>query len=92
VRWTAAVAAVGLVAIVLTAALVAFVTQAASPDYTHLYWSLLPFAAVHTILVVAYAVWVHHWSRWIAVSFGTLALASFSEMTLRVCGWLNWGP
>jgi hypothetical protein len=64
----------------------AFISQASSPDYRWLFWSILPLAGFHFALVTVYCLQVRHWTRWIALSIAIITLAFLSEMILRV--WL----
>ena len=77
---------IALFAIVGTGLLTAFMSQASSPDYRRLFWSILPFALFHLCLVVGYFIRVRRWHRWLALGIGLLAGLAFAEMTLRV--WL----
>ena len=74
----------GFIFIVASGLLTAFVSQASSPDYRALLWSLAPFAAVHFVSVAIYFLRVHRWHRWLALAIGTLAGFGFVEMALRV--------
>jgi hypothetical protein len=76
----------GFFAVVLTGAIVAFYSQAASPDYRALWWMMLPYAVVHVAVLTAYVARVPRISRWLAVLIGAVAIHSFAELSLRV--WL----
>ena len=78
--------ALGFFAVVLTGAIVAFYSQAASPDYRGLWWMMLPYAAIHVVALTVYFVRVPYLSRWMAVIVGAVAMQSFAELSLRV--WL----
>ena len=73
-------------AVVLSGAIVAFYSQASSPDYRTLWWTMLPYAAVHVVAITFYFVRVPYLSRWVAVLVGVVAIQSFAELSLRV--WL----
>ena len=71
---------------ILSGVYVAFISQASSPDYRRLFWSIMPVALFHFAVAAFYFVLVRRWTRWVAFSFVVLVLAFFGEMTYRV--WL----
>ena len=73
-----------LVLVFLSGLFTAFMSQASSPDYLRLFWSILPIAVIHVVLAVAYFLKVAHWTRWGALCFAIIALGFVGEMTLRV--------
>lgn len=75
-----------LVLVFLSGLFTAFVSQASSPDYRHLFWSILPFAVFHFVLAGVYFSRARHWTRWGALGLAIIALVFFGEMILRV--WL----
>ena len=75
-----------LVLVFLSGLLTAFVSQASSPDYRRLFWSVLPVAVFHFALALVYFLRVRHWTRWGALGLAIVALGFLGEMTLRV--WL----
>jgi hypothetical protein len=79
-----AVAVFVLLLLFATGAYAGIASQASALDYRLLYMSVVPYAAVHSLLLVAYVAVVRHWSRWIALAFGAVALCSFGEFTWRV--------
>ena len=74
------------VLVFLSGLLTAFVSQASSPDYRRLFWSVLPVAVFHFALALVYFLRVRHWTRWGALGLAIVALGFVGEMTLRV--WL----
>lgn len=75
-----------LVLVFLSGLFTAFVSQASSPDYRRLIWSILPVAGFHLALALIYVLRVRHWTRWGALGLAIITMAFFGEMTLRV--WL----
>ena len=75
-----------LVMLFLSGLLTAFFSQASSPDYRRLFWSVLTVAVFHFTLALVYFLKVRHWTRWGALGLAIVALGFFGEMTLRV--WL----
>lgn len=75
-----------LVLVFLSGLFTAFVSQASSPDYHRLFWSILPFAVVHFVSAAIYFFGVRHWTRWGALVLAIVALGFFGEMTVRI--WL----
>lgn len=61
-----------------------FLSQASSPDYHQLFWSILPIAISQPFLAIGYFLCSRHWTRWIVVGITLVALAFFSEMNSRV--------
>jgi hypothetical protein len=61
-----------------------FVSHASSPDYRAMFWSLLPFAVIHSALAVYFFTHASVWGKSCLAVFSWLALFSFLEMTLRV--------
>ena len=78
--------AVALIFVFLSALFTAFGSQASSPDYHRLFWSILPFAEFHLALAGFYFCRVRHWTRWGALGLAFATLGFFGEMTTRV--WL----
>jgi hypothetical protein len=78
--------ALWFLALGLTGVLTAFYAQASSSNYQQLFWTIMPFAAVHCVMTAVYFVQIRDWSRWCAFAIGVIALISFGEMTFRV--WL----
>jgi hypothetical protein len=74
----------GFFAVVLTGWIVAFYSQASSPDYRALWWTMLFYAAIHLVALNLYFVRVPYFSRWLAVLVGVVAIQSFAELSLRV--------
>jgi hypothetical protein len=64
--------------------LTAFLSQAASPNYRHLFWFILPFFLVHLVTVALYFFLVRHWSRLILGIITVLAVCGVSECAFRV--------
>jgi hypothetical protein len=75
-----------LIVTVLLGIYTAFISQASSPDYRRLFWSLSPVAIVHLSFALGYFFWVRHWTRWVSSSVAIVVMAFYGEMTLRV--WL----
>ncbi len=75
-----------LVITVLFGLYTAFFSQASSPDYRRLFWSILPVALVHFTLALGYFFRMRHWTRWISLCVAIVVMAFYGEMTLRV--WL----
>ena len=75
-----------LIVAVLLGFYTAFISQASSPDYRRLFWSILPVALVHFILAFGYFFRMRHWTRWVDLGVAIVVMASFGEMILRV--WL----
>jgi len=73
-----------LIVVVLLGFYTAFSSQASSPDYRRLFWSILPVALVHFALAFGYFFRVHHWTRWISLGAAVVAIRFYGEMTLRV--------
>lgn len=67
--------------VLLSGIFTAFVSQTSSPDYQHLYWSILPVAAVHLSLSGVYVARVRHWTRFIALVVAVVTLGFLTEMT-----------
>jgi hypothetical protein len=76
----------GFFTVALTGAIVAFYSQAASPDYRGLWWMMLPYAVAHVAALAVYVARVPRLSRWLAVLIGAVAIQSFADLSLRV--WL----
>lgn len=64
----------------------ALISQASSPDYRRLFWSILPVALIHFTLAFGYFFRVRHWTRWISLCIAIVVVAFYGEMALRV--WL----
>ena len=75
-----------LIVVVVFGLYTALISQASSPDYRRLFWSILPVAIVHFTLAFGYFFRVRHWTRWIGLGIAIVAMAAFGEMILRV--WL----
>jgi hypothetical protein len=75
-----------LVVVMLSGFLIAFLSQASSPDYRRIFWMILPIALVHLALSFGYSFRVRHWTRWLILCVAIIAMASYGEMTVRV--WL----
>jgi len=75
-----------LIVAVLLGFYTAFISQASSPDYRRLFWSILPLALVHFTLALGYFFCVRHWTRWVSLCVAIVVVAFYGEMTLRV--WL----
>ena len=80
------VRAAALVLVLLSGLLTAFISQAASPDFRRLFWSVLPVAAFHVALASFYFLRSRHWTRWGVLSLAFVALGFLGEMAVRV--WL----
>jgi len=76
----------GLVFFVIfaTGLIMGVASQASSPNYKALFWSVAPFAMVHFSASGVYFLMVSGWRRWVAVTIGALAGCSFAEFALRV--------
>ena len=70
--------------VVFSGLLVAFVSQASSPDYRRLFWGVFPVALVHFGFVALYLTCVRGWCRWGAAVIGFIAGCSFLELALRL--------
>ena len=75
---------IGFLFVVASGLLTAFMSQASSPDYKALFWSLVPLAAIHFAAVAIYFFRIHSWHRWLALAIGLLAAFAVTEMALRV--------
>lgn len=73
-----------LIITVLLGIYTAFASQASSPDYRRLFWSILPVALGHFALAFGY--FVRIWTRWVCLCFAIVVIVFFGEMMLRV--WL----
>lgn len=71
-------------ALLVLGAGIAFYAQASSPNYLFLFKAVAPFVVLLLGLVLVYFLRVRRWSRWLAVAIFLLAVASFSELGLRV--------
>jgi hypothetical protein len=74
-----------LILLVVSGGLVAFISQASSPDYGRLFWAVSPFALLHFALVTIYFTFVRGWTQWGAAAVGFVALSSFFEFAFRYC-------
>jgi hypothetical protein len=73
-----------LVVIGCSGYLTAFGSQASSPNYKGLFWSLAPYASFQFVAVAVYFWKTRDWSRWLALAVCVVALFSFGELALRV--------
>ncbi|PYJ11315.1 MAG: hypothetical protein DMF06_03105 [Verrucomicrobia bacterium] len=62
----------------------AFISQASSPDYVHLFWTFLPVVVAHVGAVAVYCFRVRHWTRWILVCIALFTLFCWVEFAYRV--------
>ena len=69
---------------VASGALTIFLTQASSPDYRKLFWSVVPFAGFHLLAAGFYFLRVHCWCRWIVAAAAATVSFFLGEMALRV--------
>ena len=77
----------GLLVLIFSSGLyTTFISQASSPDYRRLFWSIVPVAVVHFALAIIYFIRVRDLTRWAALGVTIVALAFLAEMSLRV--WL----
>lgn len=65
------------------------VSQASSPNYVMLFWSMLPFALFHAPLAVFTFMHAPVWGKGCIAVLSSLALLSFLDLTMRV--WLRFG-
>ena len=65
-------------------AFVVLVSQASSPDYRTLWWSILPYTCVLFVGSLGYAAVVKTPVRWVGLLIFAIASLSFVEFTLRV--------
>lgn len=75
---------VALYFVVASGLLTAFISQASSPDYSALFRSMMPLAAIHFVAVAIYFLRVDRWHRWLALAIGALAGVGVTELALRV--------
>ena len=73
-----------LVLILLSGIFTVFVSQASSPDYRRLFWSILPVALFHFTVAALYFLRVPYWTRWAALGSAIVALGFLAEMISRV--------
>jgi|GEM_PF-2691034 len=77
--------AIGLFTVAaITGLMVAFLSQASSPNYRNLFWSLLPFAFIHLATIAVYLRFVRHWTRWILCVVAGIAVFGTLELAVRV--------
>jgi hypothetical protein len=84
IQWTVLRAGALFTISAITGFLTAFLSQASSPDYQRLFWSVLPLFCLHLVTALIYFVLVRHWSRWIICIVAAIAVSGFSECALRV--------
>lgn len=75
-----------LIVAVVLGLFTAFISQASSPNYRRLFWSILPYALVQTTLALGYFFRVRHWTRWLCLCVVIVVVAFYGEMACRV--WL----
>ena len=73
-----------LVFTVLLCIFVAFISQAASPDYRQLFLELIPFTLLQLASVFFYVRTVKSWSKWFVLGSCTLGSLLFVELGFRV--------
>ena len=69
---------------VLLCIFVAFISQAASPDYRQLFLELIPFTLLQLASVFFYVRTVKSWSKWFVLGSCTLGSLLFVELGFRV--------
>ena len=75
--------------LLFSGSVILFMSHASTPDYRALFWSLLPFAAVHVALAVFFFMHASVWGKGCLAACCFLALLSFLDLTTRV--WLHFG-